>query len=87
METPTPPPLKLGRVQNLHGARRALLRITQAVLDGTIEPRQGNCAIYGLSAVVKCLEVEVIERRLDALEGQLAAEVPRMPTPARRLNA
>jgi hypothetical protein len=84
--TPPAKPIKLGRVNTLHGARKALLRVTQAVLDGAVSPKVGNAGIYGLSAVVKCLEVEVLERRLDAIEKRVEeSRTPGLPLPSAQL--
>jgi hypothetical protein len=61
-------PLRIGRVNSLRGARRALVRVTNAVLSGRIDPRIANSAIYGLSHVGRMLEVEILEVRLTELE-------------------
>jgi hypothetical protein len=63
-----PVPLRIGRVNSLRGARRALVRVTNAVLSGRIDPRIANSAIYGLSNVGRMLEVEILETRLLQLE-------------------
>jgi len=82
-EKPTPPPIKLGRVDSLRGARRAVRRVLNAILSGELEVKQGNAVVYGLSVMGRLLEVEVIEKRLDAIEGQLAA--PALPRPGMKL--
>lgn len=72
----TPPPsrakpLRLGRCDNLKGARRAIWRVTNAILAGTLPPSQANSALYGLATLSRVLEVEILERRVDALEAAL----------------
>jgi len=67
---PTPQrPIRIGKVHTLRAARRALVRITEAVLAGRITTKVANSAIYGLTGVGRLLEVEVLESRLDALEA------------------
>lgn len=71
-KTEDPPPalnpVQLGKVSSLRGTRRALVRITQAMLDGRITPKVANCAIFGLTSIGRILEVELLERRLEDLE-------------------
>ena len=67
-QTPSPRPIRIGKVHSLRAARRALVRVTEAVLAGDVTPRVANSAIYGLSAITRLLEVEVLERRLEVLE-------------------
>ena len=74
-EKAPPPPIKLGRVDSLRGARRAVRRVLNAILSGELEVKQGNAVVYGLSVMGRLLEVEVIEQRLEAIEGQLNPSV------------
>jgi hypothetical protein len=68
-QTPPPSrPVRIGKVHSLRAARRALVRVTEAVLSGALSPKVANSAIYGLSSITRVLEVEFLERRLDALE-------------------
>jgi hypothetical protein len=81
LETPTPPParVKLGRVDTLRGVRRALARITDAVLAGDLAPRTGNTAIYGLQTITRVLEAEVFEARLERLEDHAGLSEGKAP--------
>jgi hypothetical protein len=61
-------PIRLGKIHTLRAARRAVVRITQAVLEGKLEPRIANSAIYGMQTAGRFLEAEVFEGRLESLE-------------------
>jgi hypothetical protein len=68
----TPPRLKIWRreieVDSLRGLRRALTHITDAMLRGRLSVAKANCATYTLSAVSRVMEVEILEKRVEALE-------------------
>ncbi|HYM46743.1 MAG TPA: hypothetical protein VES65_11370 [Solirubrobacteraceae bacterium] len=73
---PQSPRVLIGRANTPRGARRALLRIAQATLDGRLDPPRSNAVVYALSTVIKALEVEVVDRRLRELEKHVAGERP-----------
>lgn len=55
--------------------RGAFKRLGQAVIDGRIEPKKANSAMYAVSGAARCLEVEVAERlarQLETLESRPA---------------
>jgi hypothetical protein len=72
-QTPSPRVIRIGKVHSLRAARRALVRVTEAVISGQLTPRVANSAIYGLSSITRVLEVEVLERRLSELEERAVA--------------
>jgi hypothetical protein len=77
---PSPPveeveTLKIGRrlveVDSLAGVRRALVRLADGVLRGTVAVKRANCAVFALQTVVRLLEVEIVEQRLEELEDRM----------------
>ncbi len=63
-----PPPVRLGRLQTASDVRRACKRVGDAVLDGRVDPRRANSALYAVSGAAKAIELEIAER----LERRLA---------------
>jgi len=82
IEAPTSPP-RVGRLTNLRAVRRELARVYVDARQGRIDPRDAARLAFVLSAMAKTLESELIERRIDALEGRLAAN-PSVGKPALR---
>ncbi len=80
-KTQTPPPkLNLGPLKTPTQIRGALKRIGQRVLDGNLDPRRANCAIFAVSGAAKMLELEMSAemmreaQRLNAQPAQHALE-------------
>ena len=75
MNTPTPraPRVVLGPLKTPTQVRSAFRRLGQAVLDGKIQPKTANSAMYAVAGASRALELEVAERmsrQLDALSGE-----------------
>ena len=58
--------------------RRALTRITNAVLAGELDPKIANSAVYAIAEVRRLNETEMLEKRLDALEQTPTDNRPRL---------
>jgi len=64
-------PIRIGRINSLARCRRAVTRITRAVLAGEIATKRARVAIAGMREVRACLELEVIEVGLRELEARV----------------
>lgn len=71
----SPGRIQIRKITRSIDVRRALLRIVNATLAGEIEPKVANAATNGLNYIVRVMEMELIESRLEALE-ELANSAP-----------
>ena len=62
------------RMKTAGDCRRALAKIANGILDGSIEPRVGNAAVYAVSALISSLRVDETERKIAELEEMLKGE-------------
>jgi hypothetical protein len=62
------PVVHTGRLNSLHSVRRELARLYRDLRNERVSPRIAGTAGYLLTAITKCLEVELLETRIDALE-------------------
>lgn len=70
-ESETPSAIRLGRIDTLVRCRRAVTKITRAVLDGTLGTKRARVAIAGMREIRSCLEAEIIEAGLRELESRI----------------
>lgn len=72
-------PFTLGRMNSPRAYRRALHRLANSVLDGSVPPRTAGTVGYLLGMCIKALEIEVTVDRITALEKQLGiADRPKL---------
>jgi len=57
-----------GRLNSLRNVRRELARLYVDLRNGRVEPRIAGPGAYILTVIIKAMEVELIEARLEALE-------------------
>lgn len=67
-EPKAPPPPTVGRLHSLRGVRRELAKIYVDARQGALLPSSAAKLAYILTCLTKVLEVEILERRLDAIE-------------------
>jgi hypothetical protein len=72
-ETRTPSP-RAPRLNTLGGVRRELARLYSDLRSGAVPPRVAGTGGYLLSTMIKALEVEQLEDRLNRLEEQVRQE-------------
>jgi len=72
--------LRLGRLDTLARCRRAVARITRAVLAGEVATKRARVAIAGMREVRACLEAEIIEVGLRELEAQVGDRLASAPS-------
>lgn len=64
----TPKSVLLGQLDTFPRVRRAIARVTRAVLAGDLQPERGSVVLRGLSSVTATLREEIIEAGLRELE-------------------
>ena len=75
---PTPTPvLYIGRLDSLHAVRRELARLYKDLRHGGVNARIAGTGAYILTAISKALEIEMLERRVQALEERAELEAPK----------
>jgi hypothetical protein len=67
-----PPRVSVGRLDSLRSVRREMAKLYRALRNGEVTPRIAGTAGYLLTGIGKVLEVELLERRLTALEDRVA---------------
>lgn len=88
MEHPAKP-IRIRKITRAIDVRRALLKIVNGVLAGEIEPRVANAATAGLNVMMRSLEVELFEARIERLEeaaGMVSIGRVAYVTPAARAH-
>lgn len=76
-ESQPPPPKPRRRrkqLETLEDVRRCLARACRSLEKGTLEPKQGNALIYGLSTLAKLISASEFETRLRAVEERMTRE-------------
>lgn len=70
----TPPVVRVGRLNTPGANRRELVRLYADLRNGRIEPKVANAGAFVLAQVLKSIELELIEDRLDVLESKVGAK-------------
>lgn len=76
----TQKPVILGALDTFPRVRRAIARVTKALLAGDLPVDRGRAVIYGLGHVTATLREEVIEAGLRDLEVQAGLRARHMPS-------
>lgn len=84
-EAPTPP-LRIGRLNNLHGVRRELARLYVDLRQERVSAKIAGTGAYILTAITRVMEVELLETRLEALEERAGVVFDRPTRPNMRGN-
>lgn len=78
-----PKPVKapvLGQLDTFPRVRRAIARVTKALLTGELQVDRARAVIYGLSQISQTLREEVIEAGLRELEVHAGLRTRHMPS-------
>jgi hypothetical protein len=69
VDAPSRYPRAIGRqpITNARTVREEMCRVYRAVATGKVEAKNGNSMVYMLSQILKAIEVEQIESKLDAV--------------------
>ena len=73
MTDPTTGPRALGRkrLNSAGDVREELSRVYRALVQGKITPQQNGAMVNTLSHLIRAMEIEKIETRLEALESAM----------------
>lgn len=73
-ETGTPhPPARRGRLNTTTDVRRQLARLYFDLRQGVVDSKTAGTGAYVLSVLLKAVEIDVIDRRIAALEERANA--------------
>lgn len=61
------------RLTTAKDVRRSLSRITNGILNGEIEPKIGNSAIYACNAILQSIRTDEQEKRISEIEKALVS--------------
>jgi hypothetical protein len=78
-----PPPLRIGRLNNLHSVRRELARLYVDLRHERVSSKIAGTGAYILTAITKAMEIELLETRLEALEQRAGV----LDRPRQRMGA
>jgi len=83
-QTPQPIP-KVGQLNTVQRVRREMVHVYKEMRQGKLPTNQGGRLVFALTCILKTIEVELIEGRLDAVERAVESSGLLTSSPQRRL--